>query len=280
MSGSKSDGARVAFLDVDGTYADHGVVPPAHEEAVRAARRAGHRVLLCTGRPESMLPPSLLTAGFDGVVATAGAFVRLDGAVVSDLRFPEALADRVRHVLDTHDVAYLLETPDAVYGPVGLDARLERRGDAAPREILDVLRMPGDLAGVRYAKISYFDSPVPIAALRTELGPEVGILPSSYANTGDNAGEIHLAGVHKAVGMAAVMEHLGLTAAQAVGVGDGYNDVEMLQYAGTAVAVEGAPPAVLAEADLVVPGPARGGVAEAFARLGLIDGDSIPTDGY
>ena len=274
MSGSMNDGARVAFLDVDGTYADHGTVPEAHAAAVKAARSAGHKVLLCTGRPESMLPPALLAAGFDGVVATAGAFVRLDGEVLSDLRFPDDLADRVRHVLDAHDVAYLLETPDAVYGPVGLDARLERRGDAAPHEILDVLRMPGDLAGVRYAKISYFDSRVPIAALRAELGPEVGILPSSYADTGDNAGEIHLAGVHKAVGMAAVVQHLGITPAQVVGVGDGYNDVEMLQYAGTAVAIEGAPPAVLAEADLVVPGPAGGGVAQAFARLGMLDDDA------
>ncbi|MGW8565595.1 HAD hydrolase family protein [Isoptericola sp. NPDC055881] len=265
-----SDGMRVAFLDVDGTYADHGAVPTAHAEAVRAARSAGHRVLLCTGRPESMLPPSLLAAGFDGVVATAGAYVRLDGEVVHDLRFPTDLAERVRHVLDAHDVAYLLESPEAVYGPVGLDARLRARGDAAPRDILDVLRMPGDLSAVRYAKISYFDSPVPIAALRAELGPEVGILPSSYADTGDSAGEIHLAGVHKAVGMAAVVEHLGITPAQVVGIGDGYNDVEMLAYAGTAVAVEGAPAAVMAEADLVVPGPAGGGVAQAFARLGLI----------
>jgi Cof subfamily protein (haloacid dehalogenase superfamily) len=270
VSVAMNDGARAAFLDVDGTYADHGTVPTAHAEAVRDARRAGHKVLLCTGRPESMLPAPILEAGFDGVVAAAGAWVRLDGEVLTDLRFPDELATRVRHVLDAHDIAYLLETPDALYGPVGVDARLERRGEAAPPEILDVLQMPGDLAAVRYAKISYFDSPVPIAALRAELGPEVGILPSSYADTGDNAGEIHLAGVHKAVGMATVAEHLGISVAQVVGIGDGYNDVEMLAYAGTAVAVEGAPPAVLAEADFVIPGPAGDGIAKAFARLGMV----------
>src|SRR5690606_25517177 len=132
---------RTVFLDVDGTYADHGTVPPAHAAAVRAARRAGHRVLLCTGRPVSMLTDHLLDAGFDGVVASAGAYVRLDGAVAEDVRFPADLAAGVLALLDAHDVAYLLETPDAVYGPVGTDVRLLRRGAAAPPEIADVLRM-------------------------------------------------------------------------------------------------------------------------------------------
>ncbi len=273
MTGSRT---RTIFLDVDGTYADHGVVPEAHADAVRAARRAGHRVLLCTGRPVSMLPGPILGAGFDGVVASAGAYVSLDGEVVADVRFPDDLATRVRHVLDEHDVAYLLEAPESVYGPVGLDARLAARGSAAPREILDVLRMPGDLSAVRFAKVSYFGSSVPIAGLRGRFGPEIGVLPSSYAlDAGDTAGEIHLAHVHKAVGIEAVVHHLGLERADVVAVGDGYNDLEMLAYAGTAVAVEGAPAPLLAEADLVVPGPDDAGVAHAFDRLGLLGTASI-----
>ncbi|GAA1737678.1 HAD family hydrolase [Isoptericola hypogeus] len=269
MTGSPK---RAIFLDVDGTYADHGTVPEAHADAVRAARRGGHRVLLCTGRPVSMLPAPILAAGFDGVVAAAGAYVSLDGQVLADERFPDDLATAVRHVLDEHDVAYLLETPEAIYGPVGVDARFTAARSAAPQEILDVLRMPGDLSAVRFAKISYVDSPVPIAGLRALFGPEIGVLPSSYADFGDSAGEIHLARIHKAVGIETVVTALGLTAADVVAVGDGHNDLEMLAYAGTAVAIEGAPAPLLAEADLVVPGPADGGVARAFEQLGLLDG--------
>ncbi|NTV39192.1 MAG: HAD hydrolase family protein, partial [Demequinaceae bacterium] len=62
-------GQRAIFLDVDGTYAHHGLVPPAHAAAVRAARAGGHLVFLCTGRPVSLLPQHLTAAGFDGVVA-------------------------------------------------------------------------------------------------------------------------------------------------------------------------------------------------------------------
>ncbi|WP_217617303.1 HAD hydrolase family protein, partial [Cellulomonas sp. GbtcB1] len=63
---------RYVFLDGDGTYAHHGEVPPGHERVDRAARANGHRVLLCTGRPESMLPDRIRAADVHGIVASAG----------------------------------------------------------------------------------------------------------------------------------------------------------------------------------------------------------------
>jgi hydroxymethylpyrimidine pyrophosphatase-like HAD family hydrolase len=65
-------------------------------------------------------------------------------------------------------------------------------------------------------------------------------------------------------------EHMGFARERTVAFGDGENDVELLDWAGYAVAVEGAHDRVLAVADLVCPGPAEEGVAqvlEAFARL-------------
>ena len=91
---------RAIFLDIDGTYAAHGVVPDAHADAVRAARANGHKVLLCTGRPFSMFPPHVLDAGFDGIVAGAGAWVRIDGDVLQDIRFPADLGLRAAAALD------------------------------------------------------------------------------------------------------------------------------------------------------------------------------------
>jgi hydroxymethylpyrimidine pyrophosphatase-like HAD family hydrolase len=54
-----------------------------------------------------------------------------------------------------------------------------------------------------------------------------------------------------------------------VAVGDGANDVEMLEFAGVGIAVEGADEAVLAVADRTVPGPDDEGLVQAFADLGL-----------
>ena len=75
--------------------------------------------------------------------------------------------------------------------------------------------------------------------------------------------------VSKGAGMQFVSERLGFTAAQTVGFGDGENDLELLDWAGYAVAVENAHPLVLERADLVCPSADEEGVAqviEAFLR--------------
>jgi Cof subfamily protein (haloacid dehalogenase superfamily) len=273
---------RIVFLDVDGTYADRGVVPPEHVDAVRAARAAGHRVLLCTGRPKAMLPERILAAGFDGVVASAGAYVEIDGEVLSDLRFPADLADRAVAVLDTHDAAFILEAPDLLYGRPGVQDRLaailaghlrDSDEDAAhegPVDIMAALTTPDSLSGCSFAKITYFGSAESWTVLAEEIGDEVFILPSSIPGMGDSSGEIHMTGVHKAVGVAAVIAHLGLTRDDVVAFGDGLNDLEMIEFAGTGVAIEGADPRVLAVATRTAPTPAAHGLVSAFAELNLI----------
>lgn len=60
---------------------------------------------------------------------------------------------------------------------------------------------------------------------------------------------------------------LGITADQAAAVGDGRNDLPMIEWAGLGAAVEGSPPEVLAAADLVVAKPGQGGIRTLVARL-------------
>jgi len=282
---------RAVFLDVDGTYAHRGEVPAAHAAAVRAARAAGHAVLLCTGRPKAMLPARLVAAGFDGIVAAAGGYVEIAGAVLADRRFPQPLAARAVAVLQAHDVAFILEAPEVLYGPPGLDRRLAallgghlrlRSAETAPaepapaeprsgpRDILDRLTMSDDLAGASFGKITCFGSPVPVATLRDEIAGPLAVIPSSIPGMGDSAGEIYLADVHKAVGMRLAAEHLGIAPEDVIAFGDGLNDLEMIAAAGIGVAIEGADPRVLAVADRVAAGPDREGLVSAFADLGLI----------
>lgn len=271
---------RAVFLDIDGTYAHHGVVPPAHEAAVRAVRAAGHLVVLCTGRPKAMVPPAIAAAGFDGFVGGAGAYVEIDGCVLADVRFPVDLAARAVEVLDAHGAAYILEGPEALFAPPGTDARLARlfearvpgmaRAGAGGGDILARLQMPGDLRGASFGKVTCFDGGLPIDALAAEIGPEVTALPSSIVELGEAAGEVFLVGMDKTVGLRIAAEALGVALADVVAVGDGLNDLEMLEVAGTGVAIEGADPRLLAVADRTAAGPQHEGLVPLFAELGLL----------
>jgi Cof subfamily protein (haloacid dehalogenase superfamily) len=70
--------------------------------------------------------------------------------------------------------------------------------------------------------------------------------------------------VTKASGLQFVAEHLGFAAEETVAFGDGENDIEMLQWAGYAVAVANANEQVLAAADFVCPPCDEEGVAQAL----------------
>ncbi len=68
--------------------------------------------------------------------------------------------------------------------------------------------------------------------------------------------------VHKGSGLDFAAERVGFSRERSVAFGDGENDVELLQWAGFAVAVANAHPKVLALADFVCPSVDEEGVAQ------------------
>ena len=272
--------ARVVFLDVDGTYADYGVVPEGHVRAVRAAREAGHRVLLCTGRPVSMLPESILAAGFDGLVASAGAYVEVVGTVLVDRRFPADLAARTVSALDAHDAVYILEAQEALHVSPAASERLRvildahfgqaPEGPVGSSAILAAVHATADRGAVPFAKVSVFDSPVAMECLVEEIGGNIAVVANSVAGEGRHAGELYQRGISKADGVAAVIAHLGIAREDTIAIGDGANDIEMIAYAGVGIAIEGSTPELMAIADRTAARPRQEGLVAAFAELGLL----------
>ncbi|MFQ4150532.1 HAD family hydrolase [Arthrobacter sp. LAPM80] len=271
---------HAVFLDVDGTYADYGVVPEAHSRAVRAARAAGHKVLLCTGRPKSMLPANILAAGFDGLVTSAGAYVEVDGEALLDRRFPADLAARTLAALDAHNAVYIMEAQETLQTPPAVEARLRAIIEEHFRQAPDGVEIGtsgiiGSLAPwtadtPRISKISVYESPVPVDEIAAQIGAEIAVVANSIAAEGTHAGEMFQRGISKADGVRIASAHLGIARADTIAFGDGENDLEMLSYAGIGVAIEGSHPALLDLADRTAMPPSKDGIAKAFAELGLV----------
>ena len=277
---AKSRTIHAIFLDVDGTYADFGVVPEAHSQAVQAARANGHKVFLCTGRPVSMLPEHILDAGFDGLIASAGAYVKVGDEVLVDRRFPADLAARTLEVLDAHDSVYVLEAQESLHVRPEAEQRLramveshfEQSGNDAAKGSSAILGSlsPWLVSSPLFAKVTVFDSQVPMASIVAEVGELLDVVANSIADEGLNAGELFQRGISKADGVAAAIAHLGIAQENSIAFGDGQNDLEMVAYAGIGVAIEGSHPELLRLADRTALPPHRHGIAVAFAELGLI----------
>jgi hydroxymethylpyrimidine pyrophosphatase-like HAD family hydrolase len=85
--------------------------------------------------------------------------------------------------------------------------------------------------------------------------------------------ELASATVSKGSGLAFVADHVGFDLKRTVGIGDGENDVELLEWSGYGVAVANAHERILGIADWVCPSADEEGVAQMIEAL-LLDSAS------
>lgn len=275
---------RAVFVDVDGTLVnDRGVIPDSARAAIRQARANGHLVFLCTGRSITQIWAEILDVGFDGIVAAAGGYVEVGGAVLAHVTIPVDQMLRVTTFFDAHGVDYLLESNDGLFGSSGVQARMRRRflSMATDEDVLAELErgmggflervvVGADPATLRINKVTFLGSGPSLDEIRAELGDAFDVIPSSVAVFGTTSGELSQRGVHKATGIEVVIEHLGIPRADTIAIGDGYNDLEMLAHVGVGIAMGNAPQEVLAVADAVTGTPDEDGLRDALRAHGLI----------
>ncbi len=283
----RSDRRRIVFLDVDGTILEHGShVSPSTGPAVRAARAAGHLVYLSTGRSASDIHPRVAEMGFDGAITNSGALVTSGDEVVVDRPLSPAAADRMLTALRSRGIRYFLQSRDGVYASddmaelmrdygAALDARVAAGQEIRPEDSLVGLAQrtfpsvdEADLTRIDKA-VFVSDHEEGIDELREDLGDEFLIVPGSMPLPGGSNGEISERDTTKGSAIELLLAHLGIDPADAVGIGDSWNDIEMFEVCGVAVAMGNAQPELKALADFVTTDVLDDGVANAFRRLGL-----------
>jgi Cof subfamily protein (haloacid dehalogenase superfamily) len=275
---------KAVFLDVDGTYVnERGVVPESARRAVVAARANGHQVFLCTGRAVSELWDHIMEAGFDGLIASAGGYVELDGQVLLHRSLPVQDVRRVVEFFDSHGVDYYLEANSGLYGSPRSRERLRELVFAGVRDetvlaeleqglgpSIDSLIVDGDLVRADINKVSFLDSDVPLERVRAEFAGTLHVIPATVPMFGPNSGEMSIPGIHKATAIELLLEHAGIDREDTLAYGDGLNDLEMIQFVHTGIAMANAHPTVLAAADGVTGDPDEDGIYASFTALGLI----------
>ena len=277
---------RAIFLDVDGTLVTAaGTIPDSARAAVREARAGGHRVFLCTGRSLVELWPEILDIGFDGLVAAAGAYVRVGDEVLRHDHLDAADIVHVRDFFDPLGVEYYFQAGDGIYGSPGVREKLRELIStwATDEDLLaelerglfgfiDSIQVDADPLTARITKAIYIDSPASIEEISAEFSGSFDVIPSSVPMFGATSGELMLAGVHKAAGIDVVLDHLGIDRADTIALGDSYNDLEMLAHVGIGIAMGNAPQPVRDVADEVTAPPGDDGILRAFRRHGLVAG--------
>lgn len=253
---------KLVALDVDGTLVDaSNAIRPAVHDAVQAMAASGIPVVIATGRAvpgamevcERLDLPDGLSVCSNGAVLVGYRPVEVVHAVTFDA------SEAVRRVL--------AEVPNAFVAveEIGVGYRVNRPFPT------------GEIAGT--ITIDNVDSlisePVTRVIIRaTESDPHeflalvegLGLTDTNYYIGYTAWLDLAPLGVSKASGLAMVCERLGVAQSDVLAIGDGFNDVELLEWAGRGVAMGQSPDELKHAADAVTGTWSDDGVATELAR--------------
>ena len=261
-------------IDIDGTLlTSRRDISSRTLHALRRAVAAGKHVALCTGRSlNSGRPAAEKVPPSTTLIFHSGALIleTLEGPLLRAVNMPRSLAIGLVDFIKErgYDPLVYEPVPESRYiwferprSANGWRERyLEANGDKAVKvEDLDRVldRDPAQIA-VAGKGSSMHD----LEAELTGYGNRIGTIMSRSTLVDDYwCMEIVPAGVSKAKALAFLGERYGIEPDRMISIGDNYNDLDMIEYAGLGVAMGNAPDPVRRAADLVAPTNDADGVA-------------------
>jgi len=250
-------------LDLDGTLLDsRGLISERNRVAIDNARRQGVHVALVTGRRFRDSRPVALELGLDvPLISHNGALTKHAATLqtVCVLPLPVEAAREALQIGRGVEADALLSDDHEGLGVLVYD-HLRGGNTAAHKYISWASRIHGDEEGgnavQQVASLEdYLDhDPIHLSfsggcvemdqleeILKTELGSTVKILGTKYLEQDFTLLDVVNAAASKGAGVAAAAAELGVVREDIMAIGDNYNDLEMLLFAGTGVVMANAP---------------------------------------
>jgi Cof subfamily protein (haloacid dehalogenase superfamily) len=252
---------RLLALDMDGTLLNsRGELPERNLRAIAAARDMGVRVALVTGRRFRDARPLALELGLDVPI------ISHNGALTKHARTLETVEVTLLPVREAREVlrvgretgADALVSDDPLGAGVLVYDHLSDDNQALAKYIAWAKKLHGEEARDAVRRVEsledYLDhAPVHITfsgtvarmrhlgeKLNEELGRSVKLLSTIYPKQDFALLDVLHPCVSKGEGCKAAAREQGLSREEVMAIGDNFNDLEMLQYAGTSVLMENA----------------------------------------
>ncbi|MDL2220807.1 HAD family hydrolase [Eubacteriales bacterium OttesenSCG-928-N14] len=272
---------KLIAVDLDGTLLEENTNNISEKDlrAIVAAQERGIIICPCTGRTSGEV--SFL---YDTGILRPGMAAQCNGAVITKageimVNFPlpiDIVNDILRHVhglpvvpmyFGNEQVYLFLEDLDRVWNHYGkavfsLDSIREDYYSLA-KDMMDFTTNHDEQIIKLFLLLSDTSQREQIAKF---LG---GMDEIDYFVVKSEEIEIVRKGINKASALQYIADHYGISKDEIMAIGDSPNDIEMLQWAGTSVAVNNASQQVKQVCDHIVAERSSGGVSEAIYRYAL-----------
>ena len=263
---------KLVAIDLDGTLLNsQKEISLRNKQALMAAKQAGVKVVICTGRPLAAIGPYLEELGLqeegDYSITFNGGLVQKNdtGAIIEKTLMP------LEAIHELYQLATTLNMPFDV-----LSDEVVMPLPSAPNypSIYSSLNKLLTFESYKLEELTpnRIYNKVVVAIDEAYLNERIKEIPASFyerfeiIKTRNNLLEFMPKGITKAYGISLLAKDLGIRAEEIMTLGDEENDLPMIEYAGLGVAMANAIPLVKEAADVVTDTNDQDGVAKAVEK--------------
>ncbi len=265
---------KLLVLDLDGTLTNKKKeITPHTRDTLIKAQEQGVKIVLASGRPTYGIAPlaeELRLADFEGYILSYNGGQIIDWAT-KKLMYENELDPQVYPYLHgcarengfiilSYKDEYIV-SEDAGDPYVQHEAFLNKMPSITVQNFLDVINFP-------VPKCLIVGNPEPLAVLEKKMKCDLEGRMNVFRSEPFFL-ELVPNGIDKARSLAVLLEKLGMGREEMVAVGDGFNDLSMIQFAGLGVAMANAQEVVKQHADFITLSNEEDGVAAVVDRFFL-----------
>lgn len=260
----------LAAIDLDGTLlTPEGTVTRQNAAAIRRACDAGVSVVLATGKSRASAAEIIteLQLEMPGVFTQGTTVYNAEGKIWRQSTLAREAAAGVLRFAEARSFPYLAYVGERLLMPEESPFRRQMKeqfDEPLPEIVGSLLPRVDELAMNKLVVIDPVDDGAARAALE-----EMCAGAAHVTQAVPHFIEVLPAGASKGVGLGWLLAQIGVAPAQVMAIGDGENDIEMVEMVGLGVAMANAHPRLKAVADVMTGNNVNSGVAQALERFVL-----------
>lgn len=261
---------KLMAVDVDGTLLNSkGILTETTKKAIRDAVEKGLIFTISTGRPIQGVEPLSREIGLDlPFITYNGAMVIMGKSreVIYEQRLSAEHAKEVIELAGKYGTAYVIWADNKLLVPE-MNERVNLYKEISKVEPI-VMDNIDECIKNGVTKILWYDEIDKIEKIQSEIGQYLGNRVN-YHTSRPMFLEFVDSNASKAIAMEKLGEHFGIKQSEMIAVGDGYNDLSMIEYAGLGVVMANAKDAIKEKADFITLSNDEDGVAHVIDKFFL-----------
>ena len=273
---------KIVFFDVDGTLVTrNNHIPKSTKNAIKALKENGIIPVIATGRAPVLVHEIVKMLDIDTFIAMNGQYIVHEGKVLYQNPIAMDLVDQMVDFAVNRKDGIILSTADEIIANSAIS--LVNRGNLymflkgligiIPHRIK--VRMWNRMMSKAPEKEAYANKEIFMMNINANQEQQVAYEEAfgdvlAFTRANEMSMDIISKGTSKASGIEKLTSELGVSINNTYAFGDGLNDLEMLQRAGTGVAMANGFEELKIAADMVTDSVFSDGISKGLQKLGLI----------